>query len=184
MDTFTASNGITVYVRDGGTVQFQHGTREASNGLLQIYPHSEWWETLRQFFRAEEDERLGRWRWPDIEGHMTVTPKENDARCVLVSDERTGIVASYYRDDMPLYSVFPQQAGAASAYFRAHPEPKPWHEAKNGEIWLLTVGPNTNAYVFEHDYFDRAGSGGTKGLPRVSAGVTAGRRIWPERSDE
>ena len=28
---------------------------------------------------------------------------------------------------------------AARAYFKAHPARKPWHDAKQGEVWLLEI---------------------------------------------
>lgn len=59
---------------------------------------------------------------------------------------------------------------------------KPWEDANNEEIWALTIGPNENVYQFNsaNRYFDQVGSGYTKGVPAVSVGITAGRRIWPE----
>lgn len=81
-----------------------------------------------------------------------------------------------------LTGVNADQAQALREFFEAHPEPKPWRDAKDGEIWALSIGPNTNAYEYDacNAFFDRVGSRGTKGISAGSAGITAGHRIWPE----
>lgn len=79
----------------------------------------------------------------------------------------------------------PGEAVALREFFAAHPEPKPWHDAKPGELWMLTV------YGAEHEFFIRSDGGSKIFAHRLDtsaeypitgdAGViTAGRRIWPE----
>lgn len=138
--TFTASNGITVYVRDGGTVQFQHGTRKESCGILQVFPHSEWWQALREFFRAEDDERLSRWR-----------SSESPEWTAIVQDGSNWI---YFRheDGEREFSVGPEGAGlnawapelkaVAREYFDAHPKDKPLPEVDG----IYAVSPRVHPY--------------------------------------
>jgi hypothetical protein len=184
VERFTASNGITVFVRDGGTVQFQHGTREKSSGILQIFPHSEWWQTLREFFRAEEDERLGRWRWP-----------ENPDYIVYPSDQvRLGEAFGWIRviheptafDEMcNRHTEFDgsragfQFADAARAFFDAHPEPKPaWHDAVEGEVWILLFPNSAHAWFVNGNYFQSTKT--LTNIAKADPGITAARRIYPE----
>jgi hypothetical protein len=176
VNEYTASNGITIWVRDGGTVQFQHGTREESCGILQVFPHSEWWETLREFFRAEEDERLGRWRWPEHPEYV-VYPKGDGI--VLAVSESSGRSAEAVRTQAHHTQTGLYQA--ARAYFDAHPEPKPaWHNARDGETWALTVNGSESAWAFRlHEWERVSDSLLLRGAPDSKA-ITAGRRIWPE----
>ncbi|MCW2165096.1 hypothetical protein B0I12_002251 [Microbacterium hydrothermale] len=189
MNDFTASNGITVFVREGGTVQFQHGTRVESCGILQIMPGSEWWEALREFFQVEADERLGRWRWPENPDYV-VYPVGDDVVDVLressVSDSTRGPgrQASITRADAAAWDSEVSQNfyRAARAYFDAHPGPKPWHDAVEGEVWALTLGDDTEprGWMAEGDgtRFWRGGHS----IDRLSGSISAGRRIWPEVS--
>lgn len=189
MNFFTASNGITVYAREGGTVQFQHATRAESCGILQVFPHSEWWDALREFFRAEEDERLGRWRWPENPDYVVYPPDADDeTEALLILFEPGGGSSRHYTREWLAGVTDPAGsavARCAQAYFDAHPEPKPWHEAQIDEVWLLTIDGVEEAYRTEmvsHVRFFaiRAGNGMTYGT-RPSE-ITAGRRIYPVSS--
>lgn len=60
MDKYTASNGLTVAV-DEERVHIETPARPTS----PIWLRSDEQDALREFFRAEEDARLGRWRWND-----------------------------------------------------------------------------------------------------------------------
>ena len=187
MDRFTASNGITVFVRDGGTVQFKHGTREESCGTLQVFPQSEWGQTLREFFRAEEDERRGRWRWPENPDYV-VYLDDGDAMVMSEADPRRSPdrIPRRYLDD-PKGSLGWGEF-AARAYFDAHPELKPWHTARAGEVWALTVHGVEAAFLrIDGDrgawaVYDPAAWSPLLALNAY--GITDGRRIWPEASSD
>lgn len=94
-------------------------------------------EALREFFRAEEDERLGRWRWPE-NSEFAVYPSylykhPADADEVNVVNTSNGASHRVKRGDPPrLFGYFSE---AGQAYFDAHPEPKPWHNAQPKEVW-------------------------------------------------
>lgn len=71
----------------------------------------------------------------------------------------------------------------------AHPEPKPWHLAKPGEIWRLTITDRwiTSAGLIFHVIGDKHGrfarpqiSGKQMEYDLTAPQITAGRRIWPE----
>jgi hypothetical protein len=69
---------------------------------------------------------------------------------------------------------------AARAYFDAHPEPKPWHHAKPGDVWIITftdrsfdpVAASWNGRGFVHIDIRPT---------EISLGeIAEARRIWPE----
>ena len=130
-------------------------------------------EALRAFFQAERDDALGRWR--DTENTDMVayrTPEDDDGcgRCILLLDENTG--DNHWEWERIATS------GPGLRYFAAHPEPKPWEEAKAGEVWILT------RYGAEEPFFVTGGEFTSTDLAVATDldddSITAGRRIWPE----
>ena len=113
-------------------------------------------EALRVFFQAERDEALDRWRDPKNPDYV-VYPRpdldDDDGRGVLVLNERSAAT----RHDWEQIAL----PGPARRYFDAHPgeDPhKPWHDAKAGEYWLVTLEgadpiPTTVGNYCENLYF-------------------------------
>lgn len=181
MNRYEASNGVVIEFKedpDGkryllGTVQRTCG--ELSGTLTHATGSEEGVDALREFFQAESDERLGRWRWPENPEYV-VYPS---GIAVRVLHERTGVQTYPVHRDAIAGS---QPARAGLAYFDAHPS-KAWRDAKPGEVWLLTIdGDETPAIRdVDEDFFS------TKTSYRVirwnSDRITAGRRIWPEPTD-
>jgi hypothetical protein len=126
---------------------------------------------LREFFRAEEDERLGRWRWPENPDYVvypTRTAATTCESCARRTESVTGFKIGFVASS--------EAEWAARAYFAAHPEPKPWHDAKPGEVWEITRRSFTaNAWVLESGAFMYDDESFV-----FSAEITAGRRIYPE----
>lgn len=112
-----------------------------------IYMTPEKTQLMREFFQRENDERLGRWRWPENPDYVVYA---RGTAGVHVLDESSGIGAARYihRNGDPCNPTAEYQA--AYAYFAAHPESKPWLDAKPGEIWDVTTkdgGTKTLRYV-------------------------------------
>lgn len=182
MTTFTASNGIRIEVDPKPNAQ--HPLCVVGLGLL---PSSV--DALREFFQHERDTELGRWRWPE-NPDMHVHMYSRDDGVVL--HERTVETYTFDRQSIDkLRGVEPVSdfARAARAYFDAHPEPKPWHGAKNGEVWLLTFsgfetsGPSPwtacpGRLSTDPPEFVYPQNGGTLAL--TDPEIVDGRRIWPE----
>ncbi len=176
-DTFTASNGFTVDRDPKGEIRV--------NGFSFIADGAEL--ALREFFRAEEDARIGRWRWAKRPEYVVypsalyATPSDVDL--VQVVNESNGQSHRARRDDQERLFGFFSEAGAA--YFDAHPEPKPWHEAQVGDVWVLTVDGEERAVRALSDasigarFFPIEDDNGMTYGRRAPA-ITAGRRIWPE----
>jgi|SRR5690625_1693292 len=181
--TFTASNGDTVETRHDGYL------------VVKDSHHTEWVspltvDTLREYFTAERDEQLGRWRSKEHPNYV-VYPVEGKTREVRVSNEATGVTRSFC--DHPDYLEANSQIRTlvAREYFAAHPEPKPWHNAKPGEVWVLETELHPEPRAFKVS--SREGYA-TSNFTQVYNGqplytfrdgpITAGRRIWPEESDD
>ena len=133
-------------------------------------------EALRAFFQAERDDALGRWRDtenPNVVVYPCLNQDDGYGRVVWVLDEAE-MVSGTVLDDRHSHS-------SASRYFAAHPqpEPRPWEEAKPGEIWeigLLELGPSA-CLVTEGDFVE------ISKRFEVAIGsslIESGRRIWPE----
>lgn len=98
-------------------------------------------EEMREHFRRERDTELGRWRHPDHPDYVVYPQarREDNPRC-LVLHEPTGEtnLTTWRQVTSDIISVS-QFEIVARDYFLAHEEPKPWHEAKPGEIWDVTT---------------------------------------------
>jgi hypothetical protein len=189
MTEFTASNGIRVRM-DGEDLCIRD-----TNYIGRNSP--ELASALREFFRAEEDSRLDRWRWPEnpewlvkyIGDHTVVVVNEKN---FWVHVGRQGEFNHFhFRDARNHGDNLSDKAAAykraAWAFFDAHPElcPKPWHDAQPNEAWVLTVdgeeypwGVGTGLDAGRFVYL-----GGLSNLPINHPSITAGRRIWPEVSE-
>ncbi|MFJ4038235.1 hypothetical protein ACIPVB_09110 [Microbacterium sp. NPDC090007] len=130
MNDFAASNGITIKTDDDGDVRLHLGAGFNSLDGYDYLGHADI-EALREFFLAEADERLGRWRVP---GHPNWV-------CFATPNAYEVVV---FNEDEPQYGTqllsrgadtWPYYRAAADAYFDAHPEPKPWHDAGPAEVW-------------------------------------------------
>ena len=137
-------------------------------------------EALRAFFQAERDEQLGRWRDPE-NPDIVCYPVACDLDAVWVMYEGDG--SRYYVTRTDWERIRPHYVSeTAGRYFAAHPKPKPWDDAEEGDIWVLTIDNDTEE-VF------RCGENGLYSLKTgnplgslLSCGsnkITAGHRIWP-----
>jgi hypothetical protein len=141
-------------------------------------------EALREFFVRENDDRLGRCRWLtdsdyviyDLGGGLLRIMRESDAVTWQIGREEN---AGLNLNTGDVHSVH----YAARAYFDAHPEPKPWHDAKPGEVWVLETRSDLGVDKRAWHITDRPESfwALTQGYLLVkSNAIVSGRRIWPE----
>ena len=186
MNDFTASNGFQIVDRPGGF----HIIDDEGEDSLRDYSHlsDADMDALREFFRTEDDARLGRWRSTQYD-YFVVYPDAIERDLCIVVNESGGKSHILTRDGRLVGS---DHAGGlffdvAAEYFDAHPEPKPWRDAEPGEGWLLTIDghecaavtlPDPNG-VFCGVKFETAEHGL---FGRHAAAITAGRRFWPEAS--
>ncbi|MGR4009182.1 hypothetical protein [Leucobacter sp. 1207-22] len=133
--------------------------------------------------RDEWDEQCSRWRWP--EGENLVVYPLGEGR-VRVLDERTGVTWQVLKEEVDIDSGVPQLfRSAARDYFKAH-EPKPWHGAKPGAVWLVKPEGYRDPMaltVIERDeglfFLDPV----DEMYQIVTGAIDSARRIWPEAAD-
>ncbi|GAA1578961.1 hypothetical protein [Leucobacter aridicollis] len=176
-DTFTASNGVRV-TRRGESVKLS--CERMANRLATFDDlNRQDMEALREFFQHERDKELGRWRdpeRPDIVVYLC-----DAERCVRVLDELTGVSQLYVEGQMSEYRG--DMADAARTYFAAHPEPRSWHDARDGQLWLIRFDdfPDTDVSALVKGgrfvYNDHCHEG-TATLKDSS--IVGGTQIWPE----
>lgn len=131
--------------------------------------------------RDEWDEQCGRWRWPEGENIVVW----EDSKFYQVLDEvnmklsqftkTAGVQTQYVAGDDLL-------AQALRDYLVAH-GPKPWHEAKPGEVRLLESENLETAQVVDGYSKFRPWGVDVKSNGNARGTITAGRRIWPEAAD-
>jgi hypothetical protein len=179
MNEFTASNGKKVTRREYGM-----GVNIGSNdwGALTGVTDDQA-QALREFFRAEEDERLGRWRWPENPDYVVYPSDQfrggNRNGWVIILHEPSGIAVEANRHARTIRPDM-QFVEAGRAFFDAHPDPKPWDAAEDNEIWVLT-GAGGLELPWRRTAEGEWESITPKAIRRRNNDlITAGRRIWPE----
>ena len=145
------------------------------SGTAPIILSEEEMDELRAHLQAERDEQLGRWRDPENPDCICY-PVAGDPDDIWVVYEGSGL--AYMRERNQAFYAGNKFSEVARRYFAAHPEPKPWEEAKAGEVWILT------RYGAEEPFFVTGGEFTSTDLAVATdlddPRITAGRRIWPE----
>lgn len=168
--TFTASNGITVRVEpDDDLFLGVAGTEVSYRGEVT--------KALREFFLHEAGV------WVDAETgalviRRTRTNPEGGRNATVFLDEA---FLQIWEHVEPLK---PDLAAIAARYFAAHPERKPWHDAKEGEVWAVTTrtGPTvdetalTVVTLIEGLFFEDPV---TNTFISVTGDIVSARKIWP-----
>lgn len=175
MDKFEASNGYKIEIGSLGNIEIRSvlGDPRGSATVLSV-------DALREFFQHERDEELGRWRWPEHPDYV-VLPRLRGWVCVI--SESTGQTLDARRGQY--LGTEPTLFGAANAYFEAHPERKPWEDAKPGEVWAISTENVADevavrvAIQNETLTFEYVKSISTH-LDASDKRIVSGRRIWPE----
>lgn len=167
MSVFTASNRMTI-------AELQDPKRWAltsPRGEKQFDPYET--QALREFFRAEEDMRLGRWRWPD-NPDFVVYAESGGLHSVV--QESTGLSSS--RNG--IYDGGDIFNDAAVAYRTAHY--KPWRDAKPGEVWVIDRDGVETVFrvALQRELLPITAEGADWYTDLDSPSLSNGRRIWPE----
>lgn len=179
-EPFVANNGVQLFLDEEGALANKYATFYANRGHV---------EALREYFRDERDTELGRWRWPENPDYV-VYPDELEyvtgKKIVRVMRESTGNREWFTVAGFKLYGGDNDFTLAANAYLAAHPEKKPWHDAKDGHLYLLNFKDTPNVDV------SALVKGGTfvyndpccDGWDVLdSDSIKSARRIWPESKE-
>lgn len=170
METFTASNGIKFTPCGDRTVRWRSGLhpRLVSDGL-------------REFFQWERDQELGVLRDPAFPGY--VARLNYDGSHIRGMKESTWGLSAWYPLDVAASGKADECFSMREFLQRVAPQPpRPWLEAKHGEVWLVTRGgfddvvkvrEKLRETLFEAVYDDGVV------YSALSPEITAGRRIWP-----
>lgn len=141
-----------------------------------VKPLPQW---LIEAARAEEDERLGRWRWPENPSYVVYSRDARGLEGVLVVDERDGYQREFESRSSAEHLPGSIPAQAAVAYFDAHPEPKPWHNAKPGEVWAVDAaslaGSGRQAMIVDSGVFVAPDFA----FLVTDSAISGAYRIWP-----
>ena len=137
-------------------------------------------EALREYFQAERDEELGRWRDPQNPDWICYG-RGSSRDTVHVINEYDGL--PYMRERDQVAYADSEFSEVAQRYFDTHPEPKPWDAAQPDcdEIWVLTIhGCEQPVYVTEFGGEPAFQVPGGETMSLSHSAITAGRRVWPE----
>lgn len=146
-ESFTASNGLTLSL--GPT---SIGAADACFGIVLDFPSGklvsddDFLQAMQEWMQHRRDIELGRWRDPAAP-HRVVYPKGRPhpeyRRYVRVVDELTGLQREWTDNDAV-------ECPTARAWFAAHPEQRPWEDAKAGSFWNLTPTSSTALHAIAH----------------------------------
>ncbi len=173
--TFRASNGSMVELEEGGWVKVDGA------GYFE-YIDRRGVEALREFFQHERDEELGRWRYPEDPDLVVYLQGQH----LVVFSEGAGVYEEFQvawarvSSDEPPLTIWQR---AAVAWADTHPERKPWHDAKAGEVWALTIEGGEFACLVTQSGPDFEPIGGHPlwaTIARGSARIADARKLWPE----
>ena len=166
-------NEVQVSLDDVGRVQLRRAGGDEGVYTLETT------EALREYFQAERDEALGRWRDPENPNIVVyaLSMVDGEDRCIRLLNELSGATwLDWGRVALP---------GPASRYFDAHPQPEPKPkplEAEHEEIWVITANGDTGPALATTSH--RRGTDlafqTANGTLLDATEITAGRRIWPE----
>ncbi|MFJ4997138.1 hypothetical protein ACIP5T_03235 [Microbacterium sp. NPDC088619] len=182
MTEFTASNGVRVVPTNNGATLYSPGDSWPMPEPHQMFANADVVIGLREFFQHERDEELGRWRWPEKPEFVVYGEyrRGEEQRFVRVIHEHDGAAVVVYEQGSDIRPNHP----AAQAYFEAHPDRKSWHDAKPGELWVLTLdGGETRAAAVRRRLDDGVAHWIGEGISTYDLTdhhVVSGRRIWPE----
>lgn len=187
MTEYQASNGIKVDSETQGITGRRRITFDHGNHGTSVEMSAEEAVALIESLDHEKDEDLGRWRWPESPDYVVYAKGETEAeprsgvRVVHESSGRSRDIGRSIVDACEsTVSTFGQ---AARAYFEAHPERKPWHDAKSGEIWVLTIDGSERVVSVVQQYekdFNPISHPIYATFANGSEHITEARKIWPE----
>src|SRR5690625_1001900 len=183
-DIFTASNGTRIRSRgfphpievDDSTFGWQPLKHYVGGSMMH--------NAMAEWYRHRNDEHLGRWRDPENTNNVVYPLYDNSVR---VLREATGVgetVKRRVQNANQERNISPSAKASARRYFDAHPEPKPWHDAKEGQVWILEVaGDSGSLPMIANDCGEFISSNGNP-MSVTNPFIQSARRLWPSGDDD
>lgn len=181
-EEFTASDGLRV--RHNPKTGYFEYFKGFSEGWTQVAPLGETAQSmvaLGEFFQAKRDKELGRWRWTNPDDGQDYLVRELGYDSVIrVTSESTLETLDWTPEQYEgfIYKHM-KPVKAILAYLETRPTPKPWHDAKQNELWELTIQGGITApevYRFAHDT--------TCADSKVFRPVNYPQRVWFDARDK
>ncbi|VXB76171.1 hypothetical protein [Pseudoclavibacter sp. 8L] len=165
----------------------------ADNGRIYSLPSGDYLyaedvDALRAFFLHEHDESFKLWRPPNDPG-LVVQEFNGSGKVIVQSVKRLGDFATYTREEAE-HGVNEQGETwgvvIARKYFAAHPEPMPYAESKEGDVWMIRNvehGLMKEWRPFEHKGSNLLVGPSNSLIPTMSLpGPVEAVRVWPVES--
>lgn len=165
MSNFTASSGVELD-KHGFLITPITGENEEVH------------EARKEFYQHLRDKELGRWRDLEAPNFVVYESVHDTSNWVRVVDENTGHAALHCRNKMGSH----EYGDTAARYFEAHPEPKPWHSATEGDLWevkypwftVIAMVSDKAEFVFT----DKSSN------PITDENIIGGTRLWPKEEEK
>lgn len=137
-------------------------------------------QSLREYFRDERDRELGRWRSKKDPDYYVIPHYSNPDTVTVVYERDNREQVAHRSED---YSVLRGFKEVGEEYFAAHPEKKPWHDAKPGEVWVITTeNVSDEVAVQRTDRLEWQYNDGAV-FQDEELKIKSARRIWPENKE-
>lgn len=170
-ENFVASNEV---------ILDQHGY----NLTMDYTRRGQYHEARKEFYQHLRDKELGRWR-SKIDSNWTAVLDDSDGMIIFRHD---GGVKMFFVPSGTLNCDRWSESlkEIANEYIQNHSPKKPWHAAKPGEVWVLTIDGIEHPWGVDSiipERFVYAG-GDSADIPFDYPDITDGHRIWPEGSND
>lgn len=180
MGEFVASNGIRIWRNGSGGIDTL-----TPGGNPVVVLGSAYTLPVAEFFRAEEDERRGWWRWAGDELFVVYRWSIDYINVLYLHDGTSNEFRREVVDEGRSRSFVTDYERAARAWFDAHPKPEPWHEADYGDVWELDVVGTSKWVVLEAGDSDEPRPvfrdiRTMAQLPLDDPAIKGGRLLWTE----
>jgi len=182
--TFTASNGVRIKANPDG-IMIQPHPSMPWRYMDGYCPGTDLDTAMAEYYQHRRDVELGRWRDPE-NPNMVAYPageiRDKHDRYhragVTVFDEKLGGMHLIHEGQTEVPGAH-YAFRTAQRYFEGNPKPAPWHNAQDGELWVLTIdGGQEGALAWRtpaHAQFETD----TGTIDATDTRITHATRVWP-----
>lgn len=195
MSEYKASNGAKVFKLEDDSISVYGNPGGSPSHGNNLWPGND--VALAEYFQAERDKALGLWRWPENPDYV-VKPSSRYSLAIIHEPTFWSRNVVHFADTRDVAEFMNEEPGkhlkpwrkAARAYLKEHPIKQPWHDARDGEAWLITNQEGETVVTLCVDIdgqktFNRFNSdlGEIWETEITAPTITTAKRIWPEEGD-